>query len=300
MATGSGSGSDDNKDQGIPKIEATTDVVELVAHLDDPEGDPIQTLAAMQKRLAPWTLGRKGGEGTAIMKVKRISPAEMRMDCGELPVDVHTPFDWSQIPLNYGSDGVYYIRLYWGPKRIGQLGVIEFPEWRMHGVVQPPIPTIAQPQTTIPIQATGNQQQLLLQLVQAMTNQQHASNQAVSDALEANTKAILAFAEARQNQTEQKPAGLFDELDKFADVAGKLKKFQKLIGGLGGEPSPDESAWVGLAREVIDEYGEDTIAGTFQLINSFRKDRSEDGNKTVSEVEGTVIELPKNSEGTGE
>lgn len=297
MATDS---KDGDKDQQGPKIEPDTDVVELVAHLEDPEQDPTVTLAAIQKRLAAWTMGRKGGDGTAILRVKRVSPPEMRLDCGDLPVDLHTPFDWSQIPVTWGAEGVYYLRLYWGSKRISNLGVIEFPEWRTRNILEPPTQTAPQPQQTIPIQVRGSEQQILLQLVTVLTNQQHSTNQAVAEALEANTKAILALAEGKQNQAETKPAGIFEDLDKFSEIAGQLKKFQKMIGGLGGEGSPDESPWVGLVREIVDEYAEDTIAGTFQLIHSFKKDDGDGDGKKTTEVEGTIIELPKKSEGQRE
>lgn len=297
MATGSAG----DKNQGIPKIEATTGVVELVAHLDDPEGDPIETLAKIQKRLAAWTLVRKGSDGTAILRVKRVSPPSLKTDCGDLPIDLHQPFDFGQIPINWGAEGIYYLRVYWGPKRIAQLGVMDFPEWRQQrGLAEAPAQTILPPQPQgIPIQVSGNQQNLLLQLVTAITQQQKESNEAVAQALQANTETMRAILEKSQN-AQPESTSISDQLDQMSSAADKLKKFQKVLGGFGGGGAPeDDNPWVGLVREIVDEYGEDTITGAFQVIHSWRDSKEKD-KESPEQVEGTVIELPKTSDGNGE
>jgi len=281
------------EDPSVPKITATTDVVELVAHLDDPEGDPVETLEKIRERLARWTTVRKGVDGSASLRVKRVSPPELRKTCGDLPIDVHSPFDWSQVPLTFGADGIYYFRVYWQNKRIAQLGFKEFPEYRATNLIQAPAAQPAQPE---PIQVTGNRDQLLIQLVSQITQRQQESNDAVLEAIKSNTETMRAF--LQHGLQKSKPEGILDQLDQVATVAEKIKKFQKAFGvSTDGDRATD---WSALAREVIDEYGEDVISGIFALLAQRKQGQQPTDDDTPDEVEGTIIELPDAGKGNGE
>ena len=278
-------------------IEPTTEVTDLVAHLNNPEcTDKNAALAKIQKRLAVWTSLRKGTDGNATLRVKRVSPRDLAMSCGSLPIDLHEPFDFSEIARHWGPEGTYSIRVYWTDKCIANLGFIQFPQLRRPSDMEPSNEGQNMERMPLEIPGDGNLQQILFQMFAFMTESQTKTNEAVMQQLKAQAQAIEKLAADRAGTTAEpeQPKSLLEQMEELAAAGKKVKDLTAAFAGLGGSTSGSErSQWVEFARDMVDEYGADTIAAGVGLVNKYIDSRSKSDDGSTEEVTGTIIELPK-------